>query len=497
MAVNYTQTIEIKSGKLRGYFDDDEVMIFKGIPYAEPPIGARRFEPSVLHGGWDGVKDCVEFGNSAPQNAMTEAGSRIWTREFVIRNTDFSEDCLTLNIWTRQGGSRMPVVLYFYGGGYVSGGTSCDIYDGCEFARNGVIYVSCNRREGTLGLFSAKELSEESETGTSGNYMLSDGITALKWIKENIEAFDGDPDNVTIWGQSSGAGQVNALAVSPIARGLFNKVISMGYNNYEDNAFIVPWNTLDQAYENGDRIIKEAGSLEKLKTMPWQEVIKLSGMGCINIDNYYVTGNFKTGVDSGVTDDLPFMMGSVPGDTMMTVMGVFLRGKTLTDCEIADAIRAMFPKTAEDIISYYGLIGTEDLKGCYGRIKDDLLLAGMMKFEEGRMRTGNADKTYVYYFRHPMPGPDKEIYGAFHSCEVPYFLNYFSDLRKDYWQDEDYLLGKKASEQLISFIKTGKPADSNFLPAKGNNYFSIDAGVQENRICSDELKELWYAAFDE
>ena len=151
MEKKYTTPVETTGGKIRGYYQDDGVMVFKGVPYAEPPTGERRWKPAEHYAYRPGVRDCLEFGHSAWQNPLDDYSKMIWTEEFLITNRDYSEDCLTLNLWTKEGQKNMPVILYFYGGGFVSGGSSCEIYDGTVFANNGVIYISFNHREGVFG----------------------------------------------------------------------------------------------------------------------------------------------------------------------------------------------------------------------------------------------------------------------------------------------------------------------------------------------------------
>ncbi|MCR4789101.1 MAG: carboxylesterase family protein [Lachnospiraceae bacterium] len=494
MGTDHTEIIETQCGKLRGQIKNG-IAIYKGIPYAKPPVGDMRFKESVVNEGWEGVLDCDEFGYSAPQNPIDEAGSKIWTEEFIISNREFSEDCLTMNIWAPTEGHDLPVVLYFYGGGYVSGGSSCEIYDGTYLAKNGVIYVSFNHREGNLGLLCCRELSESSASNTSGNYMLSDGITALNWLRENIAAFGGDADNITIWGQSSGAGQVNALSISPKARGLFKKVISMGYNNYADELFLVPWKKAEDAYADGRKTIDEAGSLEKLKTDSWEDIIKYPGNRVIQIDGYYIKDSFRDGVLHGDSDDVSFMMGAVPGDIMMSPLAVLLRGQELTTDLLKKVINTIFRENAEKIVDFYD-VDLSDPAECCLQIKNDLLVASMLWFAGGRNKTGSGDRTYLYLFDHPMPGPDKELYGAFHSCEVPYFMNYFSDYRKDYWTEADLELGRISSDNLISFIKTGKPLNNDFITSDGHNYYHINGSEQSNCIFPKDKESLWQTVFD-
>lgn len=219
MNTEYTGTVSVTGGQIRGYREDG-TDIYKGIPYAAPPVGKLRWRPPHPVVSWEGIKECTAWAASPIQ--MEQMPVLMWTREFIIENTGYSEDCLYLNVWTASDKKdKKPVIVYSHGGNLVSGVTSCEIYGGSELAKKGVVYVSVGFRVGILGLLATSKLSAESETGTSGNYMLLDQIAALKWVRENITAFGGDPDNVTISGLSAGSDNVNAISVSLLAKGLF------------------------------------------------------------------------------------------------------------------------------------------------------------------------------------------------------------------------------------------------------------------------------------
>ena len=487
--------IETAQGKVKGVEEHDGIVVFRGIPYAAPPVGENRWKEAKPHEKWEGVLDCSSFGNSAPQNMMDEISQLIWTEEFQISNRTYSEDCLTLNLWTKAGLRDMPVVVYFYGGGYVSGGSSCEIYDGTVLSEAGIVYVTFNHREGTLALFAGEELSEKSESGTSGNYLLSDDIAALRWVKENIRAFGGDPDNVTIWGQSSGAGQVNALSISPLAKGLFSKVISMGYNDYVDFLFSKAWMEQKEAYAFGKELLQKMGcSLEEAYEKDFHEFLKYPQFGTLQIDGRYIESDFRHGVQNGLTDGIPFMMGSVPGDA---VVMPFLRPAMA--CEEKKALEEILsgffgPENTKEIWKAYEIENRENPE-VLAEMKEDLLVGAMLDFALGRKERECGGLTYIYYFRHPMPGPNQTRFGAFHSCEVPYFMNHFSALRDAYWKEEDFALGALSSRELIHFIKTGKPAGDAFLPSDGTNYYSIDAAEQKNLLLDPRKRDLWFEIF--
>src|SRR6185503_9727961 len=217
-------TVTTDAGTVSGAPPSGGVTAYLGIPYAAPPVGDLRWRPPQPVVRWDGVRKADHFGTSCMQN---QAGSRLpWTEEFMTQGP-IGEDCLFLNVWTaaKNGTAKLPVMFWIYGGGFNEGSSSVAVYDGTELAKKGVIVVSVNYRVGPLGFLTHPELTKESEHQSSGNYGLLDQIAALRWVRDNIAAFGGDPNQVTIFGQSAGALSVAALMRSPLARGLFARAI--------------------------------------------------------------------------------------------------------------------------------------------------------------------------------------------------------------------------------------------------------------------------------
>lgn len=203
---------------------DGGLNIFKGIPYAKPPFGVRRWTPPEPAGMWDGVREAVEFGPSCVQPPMPE------TSLYADKPTRMSEDCLTLNVWAPEEAAGAPVVVWIHGGALQRGGSAAPMYDGSAFARRGIVFVSINYRLGIFGWFAHSLLSAESPAGVSGNYGLLDQIAALRWVRANINAFGGDAENVTVMGESAGALSITYLLTSPLAQGLFHKAIIQSAN---------------------------------------------------------------------------------------------------------------------------------------------------------------------------------------------------------------------------------------------------------------------------
>jgi len=200
------ETVKVTGGLISGTKSkEDDIRIFKGIPFAAPPVGDLRWKAPQPVQPWTGVKQCDAFGASPMQNSP--APFSMWTEEFLIPKEPISEDCLYLNVWTKATTpkEKRPVIVWIYGGGFGSGGCGCAIYDGEAMAKKGIVFVSINYRVGVFGFFAHPELTKESPNNASGNYGLMDQVAALQWVKKNIAAFGGDPYNVTIAGQSAGS----------------------------------------------------------------------------------------------------------------------------------------------------------------------------------------------------------------------------------------------------------------------------------------------------
>jgi para-nitrobenzyl esterase len=232
-----TGAVKTEAGSVSGVAADG-IESFKGIPFAAPPVGPLRWRAPQPAKPWDGVRAADAFGPSCMQPSMSSDPA------FLVPRSAMSEDCLTVNVWRPAGAKRLPVLVWIYGGGLTTGSSALPVYDGAAFARGGVVLVSFNYRLGRLGLFAHPALTRENaDGGRLGNYGLMDQIAALEWVKRNIDAFGGDPDNVTIFGESAGGLSVNSLMVSPLARGLFHKAISeSGYGRgaYRRIAAVAP-----------------------------------------------------------------------------------------------------------------------------------------------------------------------------------------------------------------------------------------------------------------
>jgi carboxylesterase type B len=247
--------VETHSGALRGEHVDG-LTVYRGIPYARPPLGPLRWRPTRPVAPWSGVCDARHFGMDAMQR----------NRPVTSRAPGISEDCLTLSVWAPgQAADKLPVMAWFYGGSFMHGSASDLRTDGAIYAQNGVVFVSVNSRVGIFGWLAHPELIAESEHGAAGNYGLLDQIMALRWIRENIAAFGGDPERITAFGVSSGGASIAALVTSPLAKGAFDRVILESAGSFR------PLAMLDQAAAAGAAL----GSLEDLRALSAADVLAI------------------------------------------------------------------------------------------------------------------------------------------------------------------------------------------------------------------------------
>ncbi|MCG6915554.1 carboxylesterase family protein, partial [bacterium BMS3Abin03] len=264
--------VKVEEGLLQGTFENG-VTVYKGVPFAAPPVGDLRWRAPRPPKPWEGFRKADKFSANPIQVMVKELGP--WTAEYQPQG-EVSEDCLYLNIWTaaKSPDEKRPVVMYIPGGAFTGGSGNVPVYNGENLAKKGLVVVTINYRVGVIGFLALPELTKESEHNSSGNYGLLDQIAALEWIKRNISVFGGDPDQVTIMGQSAGAASVNYLTASPLAKGLFIRAIAQSGSN----AFMGPGISLSSAEQTGVMFAKNIGatSLAELRAMTADELLSAS-----------------------------------------------------------------------------------------------------------------------------------------------------------------------------------------------------------------------------
>ncbi|MEQ1588239.1 MAG: carboxylesterase family protein, partial [Cyclobacteriaceae bacterium] len=307
MLTGFSQSpvIKTENGLISGIKKGD-VSIFKGVPFADPPVGDLRWKAPQPVTNWSGTLKCENFSASPVQGKPVPF--MMWTEEFISPPEPLSEDCLYLNIWTKgkTKNDKLPVLVWIYGGGFVSGSAACAVYDGEELAKQGIVFVSINYRVGPFGFLAHPELTKESGTKSSGNYAFLDQLAALRWLQTNIAAFGGDPGNVTIAGQSAGSFSINALVASPLGKGLFHKAIAQSGGFLGGSI----GKKLPQAEKSGIVFAQKANvagltELRKMSAEEIQRVATLMGRDAFSpvLEDYVLPSNLLTHFQQGKHND--------------------------------------------------------------------------------------------------------------------------------------------------------------------------------------------------
>ena len=437
----------VEQGKVSGV-RAGKVAVYRGIPFAAPPIGSLRWAPPQPPVPWVGVRSCDRFAASPVQNKP--APFSMWTEEFIAPPEPLSEDCLYLNIWTAaaSAGEKRPALVWIYGGGFVSGSGACAVYDGEAMAARGIVHVTINYRVGVFGFMAHPELSKEA--GTSGNYAIQDQIAALQWIGKNIAAFGGDPDNITIAGQSAGSFSVNALLSSPLAKGLFHRAIAQSGGLMKSTRL----RSLTEAEKTGTQVASLSGnkSIGELRNLSSDEIQSLSGKlpyGSFApvLDGTVLPTDIIAHYRSGKNNSVPVMTGWVTGDAALTQRG------QVTAAGFRESATQRFGDRAPLFLQLFPASSDEEAR----RSQSLQSLIDFAVVQSHLMSTLNQAPAYVYQFSFvPTDKPGFPNYGAFHTSEVPFALHTLARWNRP-WQSRDLTMESMMSSYWINFIRTGNP----------------------------------------
>lgn len=467
--------IKTHAGLVSGTTNQEgNVHIFKGIPFAAPPVGGLRWKAPQPVLPWKGVRKCDVFGASAMQRDPVPF--MMYSSEFLIPWKPISEDCLYLNVWTkmRTGAEKMPVIVWIHGGGFNSGSGSCPIYDGENMAKKGVVFVTINYRLGVFGFLAHPELTKESPDHASGNYAFLDQIAALKWVQANIAAFDGDPDRVTIAGQSAGAFSVNVLMASPQAKGLFRGVIAESGGIFSSETGGLPLQTAEQ---NGEQLMKtlHAGSIADMRAMPADSLFMHSGSFRISpvVDGYVLPENVHSLFEQGRQNDVPVLTGWNGDD------GFSLPMHPSPEEYKTDAVKRYGPRAARFMDAFPGG-STAEIKKSQAALARDMIFAWQNYTWAKLETTKGRHPAYLYVFNRTPPG--EEQYGAFHSAEITYAYHSLQMWNR-LWTVGDRKLEDMMSSYWANFAAKGDP-NADGLPVWDR--FDPDAG----RIMALDVPEV-------
>jgi para-nitrobenzyl esterase len=435
-------SVRVESGRLSGVAGlSPEVKVFKGIPYAAPPVGDLRWRFPKAPAKWEGVRKADRFSATCVQTPYA-AGSPYRSQPEPI-----SEDCLYLNVWTaaRSMQEHRPVMVWIHGGALTRGSGSLAAYDGEEFAKKGVVLVTINYRLGVFGFFAHPELTKESDRNSSGNYGLLDQIAALEWVQKNISGFGGDPKRVTIFGESAGSWSVNALVATPLAKGLFQRAIG------ESGADFAPLAKLAEAEQAGLSFARSKGaeSLAALRAKPAGDLIQgRTDIVHPVIDGWLLPTEVRTIFEKGKQNDVPLLIGSNADE------GTAFTPPIVKAAAFEAQAKSRFGDQAGAFLKIYPSSSDEEAHAsAAAALRDQTFGWEMRTWARLQTKTGKS-RVYLYYFSRVPPGAVGKLLGAYHASEIRYV---FHNMTTGGVEDIDRRLADVMSSYWVNFATTGNP----------------------------------------
>lgn len=441
--------VRVEQGLLQGTLENG-VTVYKGVPYAAPPVGDLRWRGPRPPASWKGVRKADEFAANPMQVMFPKYGP--WTSAYMPKGK-VSENCLYLNIWTAAKGprERRPVLVYIPGGAFTGGSGDVPVYNGENLAKKGLVVVTINYRVGVFGFLALPALTKESKHHSSGNYGLLDQLAALKWVHKNISAFGGNPNRVTIMGQSAGALSVMYLTASPLAKGLFIRAIAESPTDFRTGL----QEKLETAEEYGERFEKamSVSSLAELRAMPAVELLDSTNNRyhfLPVVDGWFLPEKVDDIFKAGRQNDVATIAGWVANE--WSFMGNY---GTIPAKEFQEQVRRQTGALADDILKLYPASTNAEAAASQKKLQRDISMVAMYIWAKERERTGKAN-LYMYLFRHPQPGATQQRYETFHSSELPYVFDNLDESKRP-WTAVDRKIEKEMSAYWVNFIATGDP----------------------------------------
>ena len=471
--------VRVTGGAIRGAVSalDAGVVAFKGIPYAAPPAGELRWRPPQPVVAWEGVRDASGSGPICIQNGG--------------RDVSQDEDCLFLNVWApRETSAPRPVLFWIHGGGYTGGSGSTALYDGTRLAADGAVVVTINYRLNVFGFLAHPALSAESPHGASGNYGLLDMVAALEWVRDNVALFGGDPDRVTIFGESAGGGAVMSVMLIPAAEGLFHRAIAQSnWINGWDRPLAAPARGWEAAEAQGLRVAAALGTAADARD-PLAAMRAASAADVLAASNadagspFLRTGNvWAPNVDGWVVPDDPLAMyraGRQHRVPLITGLNgnegsLMTRGMDVADAAaFEDHVRSVYPALAGEMLAHYDASSPAAAKAAIDKVIHDLYFAGPVRAHAESQAAAGAP-TWLYHFTHVPPTPWGAELGSHHAAELAYVFGTLTRREEggerplgltpvgDY-TDTDTALSATMRAYWVQFAATGDP-NREGLPA--------------------------------
>jgi para-nitrobenzyl esterase len=452
-------------GKVRGVTKDG-VISYKGIPYAAPPVGDLRWRAPRPVDHWKGVRSAEKYGHDCMQLPFPSDAAPLGTTP--------AEDCLVLNVWApaEKVKGRLPVMVWIYGGGYVNGGSSPAVYDGTQFARQGVVFVSFNYRLGRFGFFAHPALIDEAGTGPAGNYAFMDQIAALKWVKENIAAFGGDPNKVTLFGESAGGGSVLTMMTSPLSEGLFQRAIiesgggrdglggmpllnAPGANGRPSAASVA------QAFAQSKGIKgTDAAALAELRKLPAEQIVD-----GLNMASMFQAASTYSGpmIDGKLVVETPqdaFLGGHQMKIPVM--IGANSRDIGFSFAKNMDEVMAQFGADKDRAMAAYNPNNSTDARAVGTTVAADRLMVEPARYV-AKSVTASGQPAFEYRFSYVAVSMRKEWDGAPHATEIPFVFDTVKARYGAALDPADSATAKAANTYWAAFAKNADP-NSEGLP---------------------------------
>jgi len=456
-AASSSPQVKTKSGTVEGK-DDGKVKVFLGVPYAAPPVGDLRWKAPQPAAKWSGVKKATEFGYHCMQGKVFG--------DMVFHDPGASEDCLTLNVWVpgKHVDPKLPVMVWIYGGGFVSGTTSESRQDGYNLAQQGVIVVSMNYRLGIFGFFVHPELAKESGHNSAGNYGLLDQLLALNWVHDNIAAFGGDPANVTIFGESAGSFSVSSQMASPLAKGLFHKVIGESGAAFSRGG--LSYEAMSVRAEKDAKLAKDklgVSTLTELRSIAAEKLLapfappQSPGFDFgPDVDGHFLPESVPDIFAAGKQNDVALLAGWNRDEGSFEI--AFSPQKPTAESFKA-AAQKDFGDKADDFLKLYPT-DTDDRvrRSAFDYAGDKFIAVSTWQWMEAQSKTG---KQPIYRYRFDMApfskNPNAPRLGAYHSAEIEYVFGQLDSKTDVTWSDADRRVSEMMQKYWSNFAKTGNP----------------------------------------
>jgi para-nitrobenzyl esterase len=471
--------VKIENGILQGSVEASGVRSYKGIPYAQPPVGPLRWKAPQKAKDWKGVRQANKFGPRAMQRTMYS--------DMVFRSPGVSEDCLYLNVWTpaQKTNAKLPVMVYIHGGALLAGDGSEYRYDGESMAQNGIVTVTLNYRLGVFGFFSHPELTAESPVHASGNYGLLDQHLALVWVKNNIAAFGGDPNQVTIAGESAGSMSVCAQMASPLSKGLFKGAIAES-GSWLGNLSPSP---LAEGEREGVKFATriKTGLLANMRKLPadsllkWAEGQRLPTV----VDGLFITDYPQNTFATGRQMDIPLLAGWNSAEVNYKS---FLGNVAPTVENYSQALEKAYGVRAEEVAKLYpATTDAEVMQTATDLASDRFIVYATWKLIDIHSKT-NGYPVYRYLFTRQRPAlidqpADKAetLFGAVHASEIDYAMGNLPNNKFYNWTPEDYQTSKITQAYFVNFIKTGNPNGTGLA-----NWYGMQSSIPKVMIIDEK-----------